>query len=49
MGVSSITRLKTIMNQWDNELTKAGLKLSYNKTEYMKVGRQPEEGDIAIK
>ena len=36
--------LQDIMNQWD----RAGLKLSYAKTEYMEVGREPEEGDITV-
>ena len=41
-------KLQDIMNQWDRELTRAGLKLSYAKTEYMQVGRKPEEGDITV-
>ena len=41
-------KLQDIMNQWDWELTRAGLKLSYAKTEYMQVGREPEEGDITV-
>ncbi len=29
-------------------MTKAGLKLSYSKTEYMKVGKQPEDNTIIV-
>ena len=36
------------MNQWDQELSRAGLKLSYSKTEFMKIGRFPEEGDLIV-
>ena len=32
----------------DRELTRAGLKLSFAKTEYMQVGREPEEGGITV-
>ena len=41
-------KLQDIMNQWDRELTKAGLKLSYTKTEYMQVGRDIDAGDITV-
>ena len=41
-------KLQVIMNQWDRELTKAGLKMSYAKTEYMQVGRDLEEGDVTV-
>ena len=44
----SIQRLETIMNQWDHELSRAGLKLSYSKTEFMKVGRCPDDGGIVV-
>ena len=41
-------KIQDIMNQWDRELTRAGLKLSYAKTEYMQVGGEPEEGNITV-
>ncbi|XP_071493217.1 uncharacterized protein [Diadema antillarum] len=41
-------KLQDIMSQWDRELTKAGLKMSYTKTECMHVGRDLEEGNVAI-
>ena len=41
-------KLQDIMNQWDRELTKAGLKMSYSKTEYMQVGRDLEKGDVIV-
>ena len=44
----SLQRLERIMNQWDQELSTAGLKLSYSKTEFMKIGRCPEDGDITV-
>jgi len=45
---TSRTDLQTTMNKWDQELTKAGLKLSYGKTEYMRVGRQQEDDTNTI-
>ena len=36
------------MNQWDQELRRAGLKLNYSKTEFMKIGRCPEVGDLTV-
>ena len=44
----SMQKLQEVMNTWDRELTAAGLKLNYKKTEVMKVGRCPEEGDIVL-
>ncbi|KAI8511727.1 hypothetical protein Bbelb_108270 [Branchiostoma belcheri] len=46
---NSLVRLQRIMGQWDQELSTAGLKLSYGKTEYMKVGRKREKRKITIK
>ena len=40
--------LQDVMNCWDEKLTAAGLKLNYNKTEIMKVGRFTEDGDITL-
>ena len=39
----TIQKLQEIMNKWDLELTRAGLKMNYNKMEIMKVGRSTEE------
>ena len=47
-SADTLQRLETIMNQWDQELSRAGLKLSYSKTEFMKIGRFPEEGDLIV-
>jgi exonuclease III len=47
-SADSLQRLEAIMNQWDSELRAAGLKLSYSKTEVMKVGRTPEEGVVIV-
>ena len=44
----SMQRLQEVMTTWDNELAAAGLKLNYKKTEVLKVGRCPEEGEITI-
>jgi hypothetical protein len=44
----TLQKLQEIMNKWDRELTRAGLKLNYNKTEILKVGRAPEEGEISV-
>ena len=44
----TIEKLQLIMNKWDQELTRAGLKLNYDKTEVLKVGRVPVDGDIII-
>ncbi len=45
---TSRTELEITMKKWDQELTKAGLKLSYSKTEYMKVGKQPEDNTTIV-
>lgn len=44
----SMDKLQNVMNMWDRELTAAGLKLNYKKTEVMKVGRCPEDGEVVI-
>ena len=44
----SMQKLQEVMDTWDRELSAAGLKLNYKKTEVMKVGRCPEDGDITV-
>ena len=45
-AADSMQRLQEVMTTWDRELAAAGLKLNYKKTEVMKVGRSPEDGEI---
>lgn len=47
-SADTMQKLQEIMDKWDQELTAAGLKLNYNKTEVMKIGRYPEDGEIIV-